>query len=84
METLHSFQSSCLCGMKASFINRGLGAVLARDYPRDRMEIIVADGLSDDGTRKLSRLRAVRERGGGCALGGVGLCKNRQHYFAQY
>ncbi|MBN2469327.1 MAG: glycosyltransferase family 2 protein, partial [Anaerolineae bacterium] len=33
-----------------SFIARSLGAVLAQDYPADRMEILVADGMSDDGT----------------------------------
>ena len=36
---------------EASFMARALELVLAQDYPRDRMEIIVADGLSDDGTR---------------------------------
>ncbi len=38
---------------EANFIARSLGAVLAQDYPRDRMEIIVADGMSDDGTREI-------------------------------
>ncbi len=33
------------------FIARSLEQVLNQDYPRDRMEIIVADGLSDDNTR---------------------------------
>ncbi len=37
----------------ASYIERSLSAVLAQDYPRDRMEVIVADGLSDDGTRDI-------------------------------
>ena len=37
---------------EAAFIGRGLAAVLAQDYPRDRMEIIIADGLSNDGTRE--------------------------------
>jgi succinoglycan biosynthesis protein ExoA len=36
---------------EASFIARSLEQVLAQDYPREQMEIIVADGLSDDGTR---------------------------------
>ena len=35
------------------FIARALEQVLAQDYPRDRMEIIVADGLSDDETRDI-------------------------------
>src|SRR6185369_8574629 len=41
---------------EVAFIGRSLAAVLAQDYPRDRMEIIIADGLSNDGTRE-----AVRE-----------------------
>jgi succinoglycan biosynthesis protein ExoA len=40
---------------EAAFIGRGLGAVLAQDYPRDRIEIIVADGMSSDGTREIVR-----------------------------
>lgn len=38
---------------EAAFIQRSLNAVLAQDYPRDRMEVIVADGLSTDGTRDI-------------------------------
>lgn len=30
-----------------------LAAVLAQDYPADRYEVIVADGISDDGTRDI-------------------------------
>ena len=36
---------------EAGFINRSVGAVLAQDYPAERMELIIADGLSNDGTR---------------------------------
>jgi glycosyltransferase involved in cell wall biosynthesis len=35
---------------EAEYIERSLGAVLAQDYPAELMEIIVADGASDDGT----------------------------------
>ena len=35
------------------YIERSLEAVLAQDYPSDRMEIIVSDGMSTDGTRKI-------------------------------
>lgn len=35
------------------FIRRGLGAVLAQDYPADLLEVLVADGRSDDGTRQV-------------------------------
>jgi len=38
---------------EAAFIQRGLMAVLQQDYPRERIEVIVADGLSDDGTRDI-------------------------------
>jgi glycosyltransferase involved in cell wall biosynthesis len=38
---------------EADFIARSLGAVLAQDYPRKRFEVIVADGMSTDGTRDI-------------------------------
>ncbi|MGH9875239.1 MAG: glycosyltransferase family 2 protein, partial [Pyrinomonadaceae bacterium] len=38
---------------EAAFIQRSLAAVLNQDYPRHRMEVIVADGLSNDGTRDI-------------------------------
>lgn len=36
-----------------AFINRSLGSVLAQDYPSDRMEILVVDGMSTDATLHL-------------------------------
>jgi succinoglycan biosynthesis protein ExoA len=38
---------------EARFIQRGLDAVLGQDYPPDRLEVIVADGMSTDGTREI-------------------------------
>jgi glycosyltransferase involved in cell wall biosynthesis len=38
---------------EAGFIAQLLRAVWAQDYPSDRMEVIVADGLSTDGTRDI-------------------------------
>lgn len=38
---------------EAAFIERSLGAILAQDYPPDRIEIIIADGMSTDSTRRL-------------------------------
>lgn len=38
---------------EADFIERSLGAVLAQDYPHDRMEVLVADGMSEDDTQSL-------------------------------
>jgi cellulose synthase/poly-beta-1,6-N-acetylglucosamine synthase-like glycosyltransferase len=42
---------------ESSFIKQTLEAVFAQDYPPDRMEILVADGMSTDNTREtLSRI----------------------------
>jgi glycosyltransferase involved in cell wall biosynthesis len=44
---------------EADFIARSLGAVLAQDYPPERLEIIIADGMSSDETRaEIARLAA--------------------------
>jgi cellulose synthase/poly-beta-1,6-N-acetylglucosamine synthase-like glycosyltransferase len=40
---------------EAAFIERSLGAILAQDYPPDRMEILIADGRSDDNTVEIIR-----------------------------
>lgn len=38
---------------EVGFIERLLDQLLAQDYPTDRIEIVVADGMSDDGTRNI-------------------------------
>ncbi len=38
---------------EARFIADTLGQLLSQDYPKDRFEILVADGMSDDGTRDI-------------------------------
>jgi glycosyltransferase involved in cell wall biosynthesis len=40
---------------EVAYIERSLGAVLAQDYPVDRLEILVDDGMSADGTRECVR-----------------------------
>jgi glycosyltransferase involved in cell wall biosynthesis len=40
---------------EARFMARSLRAVLAQDYPFDRMEVIVIDGMSTDRTRQILR-----------------------------
>jgi succinoglycan biosynthesis protein ExoA len=41
------------CRNEAGFLGACLNSVFASDYPRDRMEVIAADGLSTDGSREL-------------------------------
>lgn len=38
---------------EARFIADTLGQLRSQDYPNDRFEILVADGMSDDGTREI-------------------------------
>lgn len=40
---------------EARFIEKSLCAVIAQDYPTERMEILVVDGLSNDGTCAIVR-----------------------------
>jgi succinoglycan biosynthesis protein ExoA len=41
------------CLNEAGYVEGCLRSILAQDYPRDRLEIIVADGMSTDGTREI-------------------------------
>ncbi len=45
---------------EADYIDRSLSSVLQQNYPPDRMEILVVDGNSQDGTRE--RIRSPRVR----------------------
>jgi succinoglycan biosynthesis protein ExoA len=38
---------------EAAYIGRALAAVLGQDYPKERLEILVVDGMSTDGTRTI-------------------------------
>ena len=38
---------------EAGYIERSLGAVLSQNYPPERMEVLVIDGMSTDGTREI-------------------------------
>ena len=39
------------CRNEAKYIGACLDSLLANDYPKERLEILVGDGMSDDGTR---------------------------------
>jgi glycosyltransferase involved in cell wall biosynthesis len=45
---------------EAAFIERSLGAVLRQDYPAGAMEVLIADGMSSDGTREI--IHQLQER----------------------
>jgi len=45
---------------EADFLPESLGAVLSQDYPRDRMEVFVVDGMSTDLTRDIVAEMAAR------------------------
>jgi len=49
------------CLDEARYIESCLESVLAQDYPADRLEILVADGGSKDGTRELVSRFAARD-----------------------
>ncbi len=36
-----------------AYVRRSLGSVLDQDYPSDRLEVLIVDGMSTDGTRDL-------------------------------
>lgn len=44
---------------EGAYIERSLGAVLGQDYPSERIEVLVVDGMSTDGTREVVRARQV-------------------------
>jgi hypothetical protein len=41
------------CRNEAKFIEACLKSVAANDYPRERLEVLVMDGMSEDGTREM-------------------------------
>jgi len=49
------------CRNEAPCIDRCLESVLASEYPQDRLEVIVADGMSRDGTREQVERYAARD-----------------------
>jgi glycosyltransferase involved in cell wall biosynthesis len=41
------------CRDEEKYIGKALESILASDYPRDRLEVLIVDGMSTDGTRKI-------------------------------
>jgi succinoglycan biosynthesis protein ExoA len=49
------------CRDESDYLGACLDSILDCGYPRDRMEVLVADGMSRDGTRELARHYAARD-----------------------
>ncbi|OHB74856.1 MAG: hypothetical protein A2Z25_09160 [Planctomycetes bacterium RBG_16_55_9] len=47
---------------EAGFIERAIRSVLDNDYPAEKMEVLVVDGMSDDGTRDVVRRLSEADR----------------------
>ena len=56
MTTLPSVTVIVPCRNEEGYIGRCLDSILATDYPKDRVEVLVVDGRSDD------RTHAIHER----------------------
>lgn len=41
------------CRNEEEFIRRCLDSIIAQDYPQEKLEVIVVEGMSDDGTRDI-------------------------------
>lgn len=46
---------------EAAFIERAIQSILQNDYPHDKIEILVADGMSDDDTRNIVQKLAQKD-----------------------
>ena len=41
------------CRNEEKFIGRCLDSIIAQDYPGESLEVLVVDGMSEDGTREI-------------------------------
>ncbi len=48
------------CRNEEKFIGKCLDSIIPNDYPRDKLEVLVADGMSQDGTREIVKKYAER------------------------
>ena len=53
MDNLPLISIVVLCRNEKDFIAECLDSLLSSDYPKDRVEVLVADGMSQDGTRDI-------------------------------
>lgn len=49
------------CRNEEKFIGKCLDCIVANDYPKDHLEVLVVDGMSEDGTREIVQDYAKRQ-----------------------
>ncbi|MFN3975395.1 MAG: glycosyltransferase, partial [Dehalococcoidia bacterium] len=59
-ETLPFVSAIVPCRNEERFIAACLDSLIANDYPKERLEILVVDGMSKDGTRRIVQTYAQR------------------------
>ena len=64
MKNNFSFVSIIIpCRNEEKFISKCLDSIIANDYPKDKLEILVVDGMSEDRTREIiEKLKAKNEK----------------------
>ena len=60
VEEVPSVSMIVLCRNERDFIAGCLDSLVANTYPKDRLEVLVADGMSEDGTRSIVESYAER------------------------
>ncbi len=48
------------CRNEEKYICQCLDSIIANDYPKDKIEVLIVDGMSEDGTRKVLKHYAQR------------------------
>ena len=51
-----------LCRNEEKFIGNCLKSIISNDYPKEKLEVLVVDGMSEDGTRKIVEQCAKEHR----------------------
>ena len=48
------------CRNEELFIKNCLESIINNDYPKDKLEVLIVDGMSDDGTRKIVNQHSIK------------------------
>ncbi|MDY6854423.1 MAG: glycosyltransferase family 2 protein [Thermodesulfobacteriota bacterium] len=57
------------CLNEEKYIGKCLSSIIANDYPKDKLEVLVVDGMSEDATREIVRETFERLNVGTCTWG---------------